>query len=52
MGGLELAGWLLFLLSGVAFLISGLLTRDVWVIVGSVLFVAGIVAVMMARSRE
>jgi hypothetical protein len=47
--GLELAGWVVFLLSGVAFLISGLLSGDGWVIGGSVLFVLGIVAVLAGK---
>ena len=46
---LELAGWIIFLLSGVAFLVSGALSGDAWVVVGSVLFIAGIVAVLVGR---
>lgn len=51
MGRLELAGWIVFLLSGVAFLISGIRSGDVWVVVGSILFVGGIVAVLASRAR-
>lgn len=46
---LELAGWVVFLLSGIAFLISGLSTGDGWVIFGSILFIAGIVAVLAGK---
>lgn len=49
MTGLELAGWVVFLLSGVAFLISGLLSADLWVIGGSVLFIVGILAVLIGK---
>lgn len=49
---LELAGWVVFMISGVAFLISGVVSRDLWVIVGSVLFEAGIIAILVAVSRE
>jgi hypothetical protein len=47
--GLEVAGWVVFLLSGVAFLISGLLSGDVWVIGGSILFIFGILAVLVGK---
>jgi hypothetical protein len=46
---LELIGWIVFLLSGIAFLISGIVTADFWVIGGSVLFVFGIVAVLVGK---
>jgi hypothetical protein len=48
---LELAGWIVFLLSGVAFLVSGIISGDWWVIGGSVLFVIGIVAVLAGQGR-
>lgn len=48
---LELAGWIVFLLSGVAFLVSGIRSGDGWVIGGSVLFVVGIVAVLVGQER-
>jgi hypothetical protein len=48
---LELAGWIVFLLSGVAFLVSGMMSGDWWVIGGSVLFVIGIVAVLAGQER-
>jgi small neutral amino acid transporter SnatA (MarC family) len=48
---LELAGWIVFLLSGVAFLVSGIISDDWWVIGGSVLFVIGIVAVLAGQER-
>ncbi len=51
MSRLELAGWIVFLLSGVAFLVSGIISRDWWVIGGSVLFVIGIVAVLAGQER-
>lgn len=51
MSRLELAGWIVFLLSGVAFLVSGIISGDWWVIGGSVLFVIGIVAVLAGQER-
>lgn len=51
MSRLELAGWIIFLLSGVAFLASGIISGDWWVIGGSVLFVVGIVAVLAGQDR-
>jgi hypothetical protein len=42
-------GWVVFLLSGVAFLVSGLMDGDPWVIAGSFLFVLGIVAVLLGK---
>lgn len=51
MSRLEFAGWIVFLLSGVAFLISGIISGDWWVIGGSVLFVIGIVAVLAGQKR-
>jgi hypothetical protein len=48
---LELTGWIIFLLSGVAFLISGLISGDPWVIGGSVMFVVGVLAVMMGMKK-
>lgn len=50
MGRLELAGWIVFLLSGVAFLVSGMRSGDVWVTAGSILFIGGIVAVLVGKS--
>lgn len=51
MSRLELTGWIIFLLSGVAFLISGLISGDFWVIGGSVMFVVGVLAVMMGMKK-
>jgi len=48
---LELTGWIVFLLSGVAFLVSGIISGDWWVIGGSVLFVIGIIAVLLGQER-
>jgi len=48
---LELAGWIVFLLSGVAFLVSGIISGDWWVIGGSVMFVIGIIAVLLGQER-
>jgi hypothetical protein len=48
---LELTGWIVFLLSGVAFLVSGLISADPWVIGGSVMFVFGVLAVMTGTTR-
>jgi len=47
---LELSGWIVFLLSGVAFL-SGIGTGDWWII-GGVLFAFGIVAVLAGQGRK
>lgn len=44
-----MAGWLVFLASGVGFLVSGLLAGDVWVIGGSILFEIGILMLMIDR---
>jgi hypothetical protein len=51
LGRLELTGWIVFLLSGVAFLVSGILSGDVWVILGSTMFVAGVLAVMVGTAK-
>ena len=48
---LELTGWINFLLSGVAFLISGLISGVPWVIGGSVMFVVGVMAVMKGMKK-
>ena len=52
MKALETFGWLVFLLSSVFFLISGIIAADGWVIAGSVLFLVGIGALWVAFSRR
>lgn len=49
MSRLELAGWLVFLASGLGFLVSGLIAGDFWVIGGSILFEVGILIVLLGR---
>ena len=45
MKSLETLGWVVFLLSSVFFLISGVIAGDWWVIAGSILFLVGIVVI-------
>jgi hypothetical protein len=46
---LELSGWLVFLASGLGFLVSGAIAGDMWVIAGSVLFELGILMLVFDR---
>jgi membrane-bound ClpP family serine protease len=47
--GLELAGWLLFLLGCILFLIQAVRAADVLNAAGSACFVIGVVAFLLAR---
>lgn len=49
---LEVFGWVAFLLSGVAFLISGVNSEDPVVIAGSGLFVIGVLAILLSQLRH
>ena len=49
---LETFGWIIFVLSSVFFLVSGILAADGWVIAGSTLFLIGVVALWVAFSNR
>ncbi len=48
MKGLETFGWIVFILSSVTFLISGIVAGDPWSIAGSAMFLVGVVALWIA----
>jgi len=52
MKGLETFGWVVFVLSSVFFLASGIVAGDAWVIAGSGLFLVGVVALWVAFSQR
>jgi hypothetical protein len=49
---LETFGWVVFVLSSVFFLVSGIIAADAWVIAGSSLFLIGVVALWVAFSNR
>jgi len=49
---LETFGWVVFVLSSVFFLVSGIIAADGWVIAGSALFLIGVVALWIAFTNR
>jgi hypothetical protein len=47
-----IAGWLMFFLSGVLFLISAIRAADWFVVGGSVVWLIGVALFLMGRSRH
>ena len=52
MKGLETFGWVVFILSNVTFLISGIVAGDPWAIAGSAMFLVAVVALWIVFSRR